>query len=524
MICRSTTLVVGMTLLLMAAPVRGEALTVSELAEKIEQWRAGRKIPPPVTYQVEGRASRPGPHLLQFKNSAIRFESPTELPQSNRRNPNVEVTGMVLRDEATGAYSFRIDSAREMPSDLETYFERKRQLRGQPPEKWYELGDWAARRGEFYKDAELIARSEEANQLGFELERKTLVRDNPIGLIELADKGRAHRLPIGTAEELIHEAAFLLWRESKGQTGAKLKDLLGLIAERLPGNSEKLDTEDTELQRKYVELQKKYFTAPRETYQAADWATRRKLHRFLYADVLLRTITPELSADGSNGFDIADRIDAEIRDIPEYHALAEKYRDQALEARSREVRNLSKSDLLALAQDYRNRRQTQAADHVIESWLTLRQRRLAPDDTEGLIQLTEEYRTLLKRPDVADRLLKEGWKSNKQATDIAERLQRAGYRLLDGQWLSNAEVDARPEGHLQQAIRAGRIEVGMNPSHVRRSLGEPLRIARAATYGEVNEVWTYDQTGSAQLTVRFRRGKGGSELSVVEVAGGGGRN
>jgi hypothetical protein len=501
-------LVLLLLALVVPEPAHAETLSVPELNEKIEQWRVGRKVPPPVRYQIEGRAIPTGRHRLQFRGCTVPFESKAELSEPTRRNANREVTGMVVRNEETGMYSFQIESVRELPSDLETYFERRRELRREAPEKWYELGKWAARRGEFYNDHELLVRSEEAFAHALDLERQALSRENPEGLLALAEKAHRLHLPEKLSQELLHEGVSILWRNSRRQTGSDLDSLLALLVGRLPGATEPLSEPQDE-------LQKAYFESPRETYLAADPPTRRILHRLLYADVLLRTITPELASDGSNGFAVAKKLEGEI---PEQHALAETFRDKALAARAKGVESLPKSELLALAQEYRDRQQSESADHLIESWLMLRQRRLEPDDTEGLIELTDEYRNLLKRNDRADRLLIDAWKKNPKSIDLARRLQQAGYRLFEQTWMTAAEYNARPEGKLEQAIRTGRIEAGMTSGNVRRSLGEPQRMARAATSGVITEVWTYESAGTTGLTVRLKRNRRQSELTVVDVA------
>ena len=77
--------------------------------------------------------------------------------------------------------------------------------------------------------------------------------------------------------------------------------------------------------------------------------------------------------------------------------------------------------------------------------------------------LSDEYRALLKRNESADRLLKDAWSRNRDATDIAERLQQAGYKLFEGTWMTDTEYVARFEGQMEQAIRAGRVDTGMTP-------------------------------------------------------------
>jgi hypothetical protein len=262
-------------------------------------------------------------------------------------------------------------------------------------------------------------------------------------------------------------------------------------------------------------LLKKYLAEPLETYASADASERRKIHRLLYADLIMRAIVARLEDDASNGFEIADQID---RVIPEQHSRAEEYRDRALKSRAAEIDKLTRAQVIELAEEYRSRQKPKQADQVLESWLTKRLRALDPDDTEGLLDVTNDYRRLLRQEALADRLLIEAWKRNPKVGDIIERLKELGYRLFEGSWLSAAEFSDRPEGHLEQAIRQGRIETGMTAGNVRRALGEPLSKARAATAGQVAEIWTYGLSDASRLVVRLVKRTDQKESTVVSVA------
>ncbi|HTI49792.1 MAG TPA: hypothetical protein VL475_02530, partial [Planctomycetaceae bacterium] len=385
----------------------------------------------------------------------------------------------------------------------------RRKLRQDTPEKWYELGEWAKTRGKFYGDDQLLSRSEEAYRQGFDLERKTLARDDPEGLLTLVDKARKLQLSLALRGELAHEAFHLLCAKSNKLPPAAVDDL----AERMTGYLE--DCKKVPDRPLSSEQMKDYKDRPLETYAAADEPTRKKIHRLLYSDLKLRTITPGLAADGSNGFEIALLVEKEV---PERKDLAESYRDRALAVQAADVENLSRSQMVDLADQYRARQKSKEADHLIETWLTLKLRALDADDTEGLLELTDEYRRLLKKHDFANRLLIDAWKRNPRATDITERLEKAGFHRDGNNWLSDTEYNNRPEGQIEKAIRAGRVEPGMSPSHVRRSLGEPAAQARLVTAGQVTEIWRYELSETIHLIVRFVRRAGQSEMAVVDVS------
>jgi hypothetical protein len=454
--------------------------------------------------RVEGRVAVIDPRELRFRNCDMRFIVQQALPVFTSRLPNVEVTGQVVREQ--GRLVFHVRSLREVSGDMDVFYQKRREVRrAESPEKWYELGIWAERRGEFYKDQSLLGAASEAFHHGLSLEHRT-ARDSPAGLRKLLDRDRGFALPDEFRQQVLHEIYVVQWRSRRGEAGEALQELAEGMARELPGAAEPAEVVD-------VAERKRYLDDPLAVYEAADADTRRRLNRLLYADVLVRLLRAQLAKDGGNGFEVADKLD---KLVPEEHALAESLRDKALAARSAEVGTLSRSEVLALADKYRARSQTKQAADVIESWLTLRRRRLDPNDVEGFLQNADEYRTLLDRPDAAARMLIELHKRHPEATEIVERLQKAGYRQHDGQWLTAEQFAARPEGQIEKAIREGRVETGMTAGQVRRALGEPLSLSRALTAGEVTEIWGYGRPGSSRLIVRLVRTRRQQEATVVD--------
>jgi len=494
-------------LLMLVRASQAEPYSVKDFNDRMQVWKSEGKPPPPLTIQVEGRVSLYSGRRLLLRNCPIPFLSKTELPVLAHKIPNVEVTGKVLFDARTREYTFDVASVREAPSDVERFHEKRRQLRQAPAEDWYALGEWAASRGHFYSDDDLLARSEEANQRGLEIERKSQARHDAPELLKLAAKARTLRLPQSISQELTHEAFWLLRESSRNFPAPRLEELAKQMAEELPDATVALNFWP-------ADLWKRYELSAQETYAAADPAGRKRIHRLLYVDILLRAITPRLAADGSNGFEIADEI---VRLLPERPDVADKFRDRALAARAAEVEKLTRSQMLDLREKYRDRGQAQVGERLIESWLTLRIRALEPDDTEGLLELTEDYRRLLKRDDVADRMLIEGWRRNPKASDLVERLDKAGWRLVEGSWITESDFANRPEGRLDRAIRAGLVEHGMTLAQVRRSRGKPDSLSRAVTAGQVTELWSYAVSNESHLIVRFVKRPGQEEPTVADV-------
>lgn len=477
----------------------------------VEQFNKSRPQPG-VEVTVEGRVLSIAANLLRFRNCDLAFRADGDFSNIPRGTPNVEVTGQIVREQddfgGIGKDFFRVVRAEVFPTDADTFLAKRRQIRGENPADWYKLAAWAEERGEFYKDRELLAKATEARTHAISIEQRQATRDGPAALLALAAKAHQLKLPEAFREVLVHEAYQQSWRTSQTEPVAKLESLLTGMARDLPGSAEPLKQADNDLRNRYR-------LKPQETYESADAATRRKIHRLLYADVLLRKIVAGLGADGRNGAEIAEAIDGQV---PEEHALAETFRDKALAARASAVEKLPRREMLALADDYVTRQHPGEAERIKQKWLAARRARLQPDDTEGLLQLVDEYRGLLKDKATADRLLFDAYQRNPTTMAIVEQLERQGYHLKNGVWLSQKDFAARPQDKLQQAMREGRVEPGMTAVQVRQGLGEPTTLSRAVSAGAVVEVWTYSLVDSSQIAIRLAKRRGLSDLKVVNVA------
>ena len=455
---------------------------------------------------VEGRMLVLGKVQLRLRNCDLIFRADAGLPEISRRARNVEITGQIISDEAKPY--FQVSSLRELPDDIDTFQQKRRQVTANSVADWFKLADWAKRRGMFYKDQELLSRGEESYLRGIAIERNRIPKNDSTGFFKLAEKVQRMELPETLYQSLVHEGYRVLWEASQQEKSIEaLERLAAAMARDLPGATEPIVAEDTE-------LRKAYKARPLPTYETADGKQRLEIHRLLYDDVVLRSITAKLAADASNGFEIADLID---RQLPERHSLAESYRNKTLAVRAAEVEKLPRREVLELAEQYRSRDQPRQAEQVLETWLTLRLRKLPVDDTEGMLQLADEYRTLLKRPDSALRLLLDAYKRNPASAEVKEQLERAGLHLRDGVWLTDEQFTARPEGKIDQAMREGRVEAGMTGTQVRKSLGEPQKMSRTASSGQITEVWIYAQADSTQLAVQLNKRRRQPELSVIGV-------
>lgn len=480
----------------------GRAYTVQQLAEM-------KSLPLGIEVQIDGRfqsSSRTASGQTEFKlqRCEIAFRMDRALP-GQPKGKSYAVTGKLSQEG--GKTICEVQSLREVASDIDQYRDRKRGLKRGDAKALYDLAVWAKQRGEFYTDVELLSASDEAYREGLDVERRALAANDFEGRFRLAAKAREIKLADETVWPLIHDGYRVRWKLAQQAKPTEWERLGRDLSRDLPGCDEPLLSPETE-------LRKQYQSQPQETYVATTAGVRRKLHRILYSEILLRTVTSRLAADFGNGFEIADQID---KLLPEYRAKAEEFRDKVLATRSTEVNRLSRAQVLELAKQYRDRKQPQQAEQVLTAWLTLRRKRLDADDIEGHLQLADEYRALLNRADLGTGLLIETITKHPDAKQVADRLEQLGYRKKDGRWLTTTEFQAQPEAEIERAMREGRVAVGMTADQVRKTLGQPVSRSRSASAGQISEVWMYGTPGNSRLSVFLLRKRNQTEAEVMQV-------
>lgn len=468
-----------------------------------------------VEVTVEGRVALSDKTAMKFRNCDVRFRFNTPRVGLPQRTRTVEVTGQSKREVVNNKERtvFFVDSIRPLPDDLDTFQQREIAIpRTAGASAWYELADWAERRGKFYNDLELQARGETAYMRGIQLERRAVPADAPQKLLDLVKKLSGRNVASELQQSMTHDYCVRSLEAAARVAGpARLEQIEALrqeVERLLPGSTQATPV----YSRREADA---YISSRVRTYDAADAQTRLRLHRYLYIELQEALILSELAEDSSNGFDIAQRID---KQIPERHGLAEELRDKVLDKRASEVDKLNQPDLLALAADFRKRNDAASANTLIESWLMLKRKRLAADDLEGTLELAGQYRKLLNRDELADKILLDAAKTYPKATELAVALSERGYKFHEDEWVTEAQFNALPEAAHDRALREGRVIAGLTASQVRKAKGKPDSLARSASQGQVNEVWTYKLTDNSRLIVQFTRFQfRGGEPTVVAV-------
>ena len=499
-------LIIGVTSSRSRADKPVPSMSIQEFNERESQWSGliGSRL------RIEGRYALIGKNLLRFKNCDLSFRASRDFPKLVRDSRTVEVVGRLTIED--GKLAFAVEDLFELPTDMEVFRKRQARIDTSMPEDWYQLAKWAANRGRFYEDEKLIQAAKSANITGLGLEKNTARDRGPDAIFALADKAAHLQLSKRVQDELNHEGCYRLWEEASraDESVDRSQKVAAIVFEKLPGAKIPL----RELQ---PELRRQYLANPADRYAEAADDVRKTLDRILYSEIILSGILKDAKDDGSDGQEIASRIE---KSLPEFVELAETYRERAFSYRLAHVASASLSDMTELASALKARNEPERARSLVKRWLDAREDVLRRDGADGLRQLAVEYETLLSDKKKAAQLLIEAYDASGGAAEVDKELRRLGYIQTEGRWLTREEFDVSPQGEIRQAMREGRVVDGMTAQQVRQTLGVPGFVARMIADGQVAEVWIYGERNATQLAIHFVRPLSRSEFTVQGISQG----
>jgi hypothetical protein len=451
------------------------------------------------TLRVEGRLSSQIKGQLRFQKCDFTFRLPPDLERRIATSKNLEVAG-VLRHEGN-RYYFDITDLKPQPTDKEQFHAREVALRNPTPAELYELGEWAVKRGRFYDDAELIELGQTLEVRAVAVELSHLPKGDYTARFQLLDRAVAGKFPAAVVGEIRHEA-FRDWLvhclQNTPPDGEQLAALEARLKQQLPEALEPLSAWPTELTQAYG-------LDPLETYRQADANQRKLLHRLLGAEVQWQRIMLTAVKDGSNGGQVAARIDALI---PERHAAAEQFRERELLYRMRGIDAAPRAEALALAAAFRDRQRPQQAAEALLKWLVAKERKQRPEEAPEFIALADDYLTLLGDESRAVALLSEAHRREPQSADVLERFAKLGYEFDGIRWKkpSNpepADTPPSPTGPPTQLV------AGMSPAQLDQLLGKPSSVTVIRAAAATDEIRVYGRAGEgSRLVVHLHRGPG----------------
>ena len=497
-------LLLAITLVVLPSVAAAAPLSMSEFLALKPEWEELAQQDKPL--RIEGRVASAAPQLLRLRNCPLSFRPATGVLPDVRRSPAVEIVGLLQR--RAGELIFLVTELRERPDDRQAYALKESALNASDAGDWYELAAWAAGRGSFYKDQFLLDKASEARRRALALEREAAATD-PLRLAALAKKAEEFQLA-DAKHELTHAALRLAFQQERDEKEPDFGPLIEEIKKLLPGAA-------TPLEKWPADLATRYAAEPLAVYDAAEPAQRPALDRLLFAEVQLAAIERTADPDGANGESIAVQI---ANALPERAALAEQYREREIDYRMQRITTATRSEALELAKRLEQRERPDEARQALTAWLAAREAAQRKDGPSGLIAVAEDYSAVRGDMPAAARLLIEALQANPESETIPPRLRQLGFTKIGDEWLSKEEAAARPVDPVLQAMREGRVAVGMSPEQVRKTLGMPDRIARAASTSQIHDAWISGERDRSGIVVHFLRysARAAEDGRVVGVA------
>lgn len=448
--------------------------------------------------KVEGQViSFAGRNQFKLRHCELPFHLSDEQLRAVDVGRNVELTGRMRKE--SGKLIFLASRAKVLGSHVEQFAALEAKLKSAEPDEWYELAHWAAARGKFYDDDELLTRSRRAWRKGLQLEHAALPADDAQARLDLARKVHEHQPDAALEGELTHEAARLRWRQA--EQDETQQEFLAWLTEKFPASAKPLTEFPGELNRRYL-------ANPLETFRKANDEDRDKIARLLYLEAELARILPRAKDDGSNASQIADELASRA---PERTELIEKYRELGLRWRLGSIASASRQEALRLADDLKARDQAEDARTLLKSWIRSQETKVRQDDPVGLLQLADDYLQLVDDEPAAVKLLIAAYELDPSLEDAGDRLKRLGYRWDQNRWTKGDDADAP----LGLGSTPHQLAEGMTADAVRQLLGEPTGITRVISRKGVYQVWSFAQPGTPRLLIHLEQPPGGNPPKVT---------
>jgi tetratricopeptide (TPR) repeat protein len=478
------------------------AWTVQKINES-KPWDAlvgGPKV------RVEGRMSASSGNQFRLQNCEIAFSVEKQKLQAIPVKSYVEIRGQFKKDGSK--IVFAVDEMKIVSRYSQQYALKASRLQHPTPKDWIELGDWVSERAKFYEDPELAKLASDAYSKSIDVEYRALKATNAEGRFELAKKVADFGLPDRRRMELVHEGCRIEWQNVQKADPPDIavwQQFAFSLIEKLPGADVPLKKED-------LVLKESYNREPDLTYRKAKDDMRPKLHRLFYIAVTLKFVLYGASDDGRDGDAIADQIE---KLIPEESELAETHRLKRLEYGLKNITTANRIEAEKLATAFQERHQNETAKRALTEWIKAHESRLKGDGIVGLLQLADEYLTLLNNRQAAVECLLEANKIDPKFEDVKQKLFALGYQWHEGRWVKSGIG----ERQIVESQSATGISVGMTASSLRSVLGQPRSLARAMTARGITEIWSFGTAGSTPLVIRLEQQGGDREPKITALSG-----
>ncbi|MEZ6049125.1 MAG: hypothetical protein R3C11_26825 [Planctomycetaceae bacterium] len=483
-----------------------EVMFIREFLLLEDQWEYWKELETPLI--VEGEVKSLTRLRLTFQQCDLVFkpEANLEFDRKGTTSNLVRVQGK-LETDLNQELIFEVEKFEPLP-DLEEQVELQRLEVGKAaPEAFYEMAARFRKYGEFYENDLLLKRADELFSNGLRTEKNLIRKDDYRTLFTLAE--RISQVAPGSRlyAEVVHEACQAMWKDVQTDRvdGPTFEQLLDRILDTLPGA-------DAPLEEYPSPYQEEYLKSPLEYYNQADEFIRMELNRLFYGEVVLQHFRKQLEKDGSNGMELADRLQSLL---PEETVLHHEFRKQGLNFKLDRIARLTRSEMLKVREYFIEYGEPEKAERAAREWLKNREQRVLEEGPAGVPQLADDREQLLGEENEALELLLKTIRTYPEAEPVKQSLEKRGYAFLDGSWRSRK--DWKPDEVLApdlQAMRQGIVVEGMTLKQVEQTLGFPLSTLQSVSASRIVEVWIYPQSSGKRIIVYFDRDRGASRTAA----------
>ncbi|MEO6809644.1 MAG: hypothetical protein ABI353_11085, partial [Isosphaeraceae bacterium] len=372
-----------------------------------------------------------------------------------------------------------------MKPDLERLNRAVADLGPKDAQPRYDWARWARRRGLDFQDEALLRRAVELDDQALRIEADQPSTDPPKHWLALSAKakGLGRKVEAAALAHLGFRA-----RLTKSAGAAEIERLAKEVGETFPDAARPTPSKDL------GDWLASYKTDPGDAYRRAPVDVQAAFDHRLLGDALERKWELLALADPKEALTLA----AQARDrLPSRPEFARRLEDLGLEALERDVPSLRRDEVETLAKQLKDRGEAERAEAVTRTWLNdQRTSRLNRRDVEGRIALAELYIEMLGDHSAAGTLLRDAGRIDPGSKTLTRTYRRLGYRRDGDRWISPDEPPSADREPDETVDGPGRREtrdplLGLTRRQVRARLGEPERIAKAATQGQVVEQWIY---------------------------------
>lgn len=494
---RLALMVCAIVLLWQMPSTEAQSVTVIDMVGQKSEWPAWAKEERRVILHGRFHGRTADTFKLDKFELPCRLTSGAKLPDRMRNGQRVELSGRMITED--GRILIQVSRVLVRDTDSEHLSRLASTLAATDADGRLKLAADFQATADFYGDRALADGITELRNQAVSLKRLSATGDLS-KLQEVLEVGQSLAVDPRILDVIRYEMLITRWKQTPPDRSAVLEDL-----------REANQGWDRQVPDPPQKLVAGFAGNPVDAYEQGSDDDRRWLHRLLFQTVRIEDLKSQLNPDGSNGLLLAEMV---RREFPTQDVVAEELEQREISYRLKHVSELSRRDLQQLHELLTRKGQTDRTRSLIQEWLSAQEQKFGSNSIGALLRTADEYlfaAEFARHPEDREtgvELLKRAWQrasteSPDDATQIAERLRSLGWDRLNDQWMTIQQLEQLPRNDVELAAREGRVVVGMTPEQVVQTLGQPERITRIGSAGQLREIWIF--SGDVGLVIRFHR-------------------